>query len=143
LDLATLTLLVDRNEPVIALEVSASAEYPVLAALGISVVEALRDSALTGNVVAAGDLSAGLDARAPLAELPGAAEWNAAVVDLFTVGEGERLADLGPSEAADVGARGWAPLCVLHGAAASAGLDLAVRRYAASRGVGYLVMSAR
>lgn len=143
LDLATLTLLVDRNEPVVALEVSASAEYSVLSALGISVVQALQDSGLTGNVVAAGDLSAGLDAKAPLAERPGAVEWNAAVVELFTVGEGERLAALGPDEAARVGARGWAPLCVLHGAAVSAGLNLAVRRYAAPRGVGYLVMSAR
>lgn len=143
LDLATLTLLVDRNEPVVALEVSASAEYSVLSAVGISVVQALQDSELTANVIAAGDLSAGLNAKAPLAERPGAIEWNAAVVELFSAGEGERLAALGPNEAMRVGARGWAPLCVLHGAAVSAGLDLAVRRYAASRGVGYLVMSAR
>jgi hypothetical protein len=32
---------------------------------------------------------------------------------------------------------------VLHGAVVSAGLRLALRRYAAPRGVGYLVMSSR
>ena len=143
LDLATLTLLVDRNEPVVALEVSASAEYAVLSALGVSVVKAFEEAGLTGNLVVAGDLSAGLDARAPLAERPGAAAWNAAVVELFTEGDGERLATLGPDDAAKVGARGWAPLCVLHGAVMSAGLDLAVRRSVAPRGVAYLVMSAR
>jgi hypothetical protein len=143
LDLATLTLLVDRREPVVALEASASAEFTVLSPLGTSVVQALQESDLTANLVVTGDLSAGLHANAPLGERDGAPEWNARVVELFSEGSGEKLAELGPSHAAKLGARGWAPLCVLHGATMSAGLRLAVRRYAAPRGVGYLVMSAR
>jgi aromatic ring-opening dioxygenase LigB subunit len=143
LDLATLTLLVDRREPVVALEASASAEFSVLSALGTSVVEALQESELTANLVVAGDLSAGLDAGAPLAERDGAAAWNARVVELFTDGQANGLGELGPHGAAQVGARGWAPLCVLLGAAVSTDLRLTVRRYAAPRGVGYLVMTAR
>lgn len=143
LDLATLTLLLDRNEPVVALEVSASAEFAVLSALGVSVVEALYEAKVTGSLVVAGDLSAGLTPRAPLAELPGAAAWDQAIVAQFADGVGQQLATMGPTGAARVGARGWAPLCVLHGAAASVGMELAVRRYAAPRGVGYLVMSPR
>ncbi|HSK90030.1 MAG TPA: hypothetical protein VK875_01840 [Euzebyales bacterium] len=143
LDLATLALLVARTEPVVALEVSASTEFPVLSALGTSVVQALQDEHLSANLIVAGDLSAGLDDRAPLAARTGAGAWNNSVVDLFSNGHADRLGELGPDRAAEVGARGWAPLCVLHGAAASAGLTLAVRRYAAPRGVGYLVMSTR
>jgi aromatic ring-opening dioxygenase LigB subunit len=143
LDLATLTLLVDRREPVVALEASASAEFSVLSALGTSVVQALQESQLTANLVVAGDLSAGLHDGAPLGERQGAAAWNARVVELFSDGAAEGLDTLGPHAAAQVGARGWAPLCVLHGAAMSADLRLAVRRYAAPRGAGYLVMTAR
>jgi hypothetical protein len=143
LDLATLTLLVDRNVPIVALEASASAEFSVLSALGVSVVQALQETGLTANLVAAGDLSAGLHERSPLARRDGAEAWDARVVDLFNRKQSAGLAELGPHDAAAVGARGWAPLCVLHGAAVSAGLRLALRRYAAPRGVGYLVMSSR
>jgi hypothetical protein len=143
LDLAVLALLVDRRVPVVALEVSASAEFSVLSALGTSAVQALDDAGVTGVMVAAGDLSAGLNDAAPLAALPGAQRWDADVVGLFTRGVTEELADHGPVAAAAVGARGWAPLCVLHGAAASASLTLSVRRYSAPRGVGYLVTSTR
>lgn len=143
LDLATLTLLVDRREPVVALEVSASAEFAVLSAVGTSVVQALQEAQMSANLVVAGDLSAGLRTDSPLGRCDGAAAWNDRVVALFSTGETERLGELGPHLAADVGARGWAPLCVLHGAAASADLRLAVRRYVAPRGVGYLVVSAR
>jgi hypothetical protein len=142
-DLATLTLLVDRSEPVVALEVSASAEFPVLSAVGTSVVQALQEAELTANLVVAGDLSAGLDAGSPLGERDGAATWNARIVESFTNGDARGLAERGPHEAMEVGARGWAPLCVLSGATQSAGLRLAVRRYAAPRGVGYLVMNTR
>jgi aromatic ring-opening dioxygenase LigB subunit len=142
-DLATLTLLVDRREPVVALEVSASAEFPMLSAVGTSVVQALQEAELTGNLVVAGDLSAGLDEGSPLGQRDGAEDWNARVVESFTNGDAGALAELGPQAAAEVGARGWAPLCVLYGAAESADLRLAVRRYAAPRGVGYVVMNAR
>jgi hypothetical protein len=141
LDLAVLALLVDRRVPVVALEVSASAEFSVLSALGTSAVQALDEAGLTGVMVVAGDLSAGLNDAAPLAALPGARQWDADVVALFTRGNVDELAAHGPDAAASVGARGWAPLCVLHGATASASLDLSVRRYSAPRGVGYLVLS--
>lgn len=142
LDLAVLALLVDRRRvPVVALEVSASAEFSVLSALGTSAVQALDEAGFTGVMVVAGDLSAGLNNAAPLAALPGAASWDADIVELFTRGDTGDLAEYGPDAAAAVGARGWAPLCVLHGAAASASLPLSVRRYSAPRGVGYLVLS--
>lgn len=141
LDLAVLALLVERATPVVALEVSASAEFAVLAALGTSIVQALAEAELTAGIVAAGDLSAGLHDGSPLAALDGARGWDAQVVDVFTQGHPEQLADLGPDRAAAVGARGWAPLSVLHGAAASASLELRVRRYAAPRGVGYLLLA--
>lgn len=143
LDLASLALLVDREAPIVALEVSASAEFGVLSALGASVVQALSEARLSGNIVAAGDLSAGLHDGSPLSARAGAQEWDARVVDLFEAGRGGSLAELGPEPAAQVGARGWAPLCVLHGAVASAGLELTVRGYTAPRGVGYLVLATR
>lgn len=142
-DLAILGLLAGDTAPVVALEVPASAEFAVLSALGTSVVQALEEAGLAGSMIAAGDLSAGLDGSAPLAHRPGAAEWDARVVASFTDDASGRLAELGPVAAAEVGARGWAALCVLHGAAASARLQLHVRRYTAPRGVGYLVMSGR
>lgn len=141
LDLAVLALLMDRNVPVVPLEVPSSAEFAVLVALGTSIVQALEEAGLTGAVVAAGDLSAGLHDGSPLAARPYAADWDARVVDLFTRGTPAGLAGLGPDAAAVVGARGWAPLCVLHGAATAASLELSVRRYSAPRGVGYLVLS--
>lgn len=142
LDLAVLALLVDRPTPVAALEVSASAEFAVLTALGTSVVQALTEVDLSASIVAAGDLSAGLHEGSPLAARDGAREWDAQVVEAFTQGRPSDLADLGPHRAADVGARGWAPLSVLHGAATSASLTLRVRRYSAPRGVGYLLLAA-
>ncbi|CAN5899925.1 hypothetical protein BH23ACT10_BH23ACT10_10390 [soil metagenome] len=143
LDLAVLGLFAGRSTPVVALEVPATAEFAVLSALGTSVVQALGEAELTATLVVAGDLSAGLDDHAPLASRPGAVEWDARVVELFTRDATDGLAQLGPGPAADVGARGWAALCVLHGAVASARLALHVRRYTAPRGVGYLVMSGR
>lgn len=140
-DLAVLALLVDRDVPVVPLEVPSSAEFPVLAALGTSVVQALEEAGLTGTLVAAGDLSAGLHDGSPLAARPNAADWDERMVDLFAHGKSAGLADLGPETADAVGARSWAPLCVLHGAAAAASLELAVRSYSAPRGVGYLVLS--
>ena len=140
LDLAILALLVDRHVPLVPLEVPSSAEFPVLAALGTSIVQALEEAGLTGTLVASGDLSAGLHDGSPLAARPHAADWDARVVDLFTRRASAGLADLGPDAADRVGARGWAPLCVLHGAAAAASLELSVRDYSAPRGVGYLIM---
>lgn len=142
LDLAVLALLVDRPTPVVALEVSASAEFGVLTALGTSVVQALAEVDLSTSIVAAGDLSAGLHDGSPLAAREGAREWDAQIVEAFTHGRPDTLADLGPDRAADVGARGWAPLSVLHGAATAASLTLRVRRYSAPRGVGYLLLAA-
>jgi hypothetical protein len=141
LDLSVLALQVDRGVPVVPLEVPSSAEFGVLAALGTSVVQALEEAGLTGDLVVAGDLSAGLHDGSPLAARPGAVEWDAHLVSLFTHGRSNELDTLGPEDAAVVGARGWAPLCVLHGAAAAASLELAVRRYSAPRGVGYLMVS--
>jgi aromatic ring-opening dioxygenase LigB subunit len=143
LDLGILGLLVGRSTPVVALEVPATAEFAVLSALGASVVHALAEAELSGRMVVAGDLSSGLEDRSPLGLLSGAVAWDARVVGLFTNDASARLAELGPGPASAIGARGWAALCVLHGAVASTPLQLHVRRYAAPRGVGYLVMSTR
>lgn len=141
LDLAVLGLLVGGPAPVVALEVPSTAEFAVLSALGASVTQALAEAELSGTMVVAGDLSAGLEDRSPLGTRAGAVEWDARVVELFTNDVSEQLADLGPGRASAVGARGWAALCVLHGAVAAAPLRMRVRRYTAPRGVGYLVMS--
>lgn len=90
-------------------------------------------------VVAAGDLSAGLTAKAPLTLLGGAHAWEDEVVELVAGDHLERLARLGPQEARRVGARGWAPLVLLGGICRAAALGLVVRHHAAPRGVGYLV----
>lgn len=140
-DLAVLALLLADRGPVVALEVPPSTESAVLTALGASVVHALEEVGLAATVVAAGDLSAGLHGQSPLAALDGAAAWDAAVVEAFAAGRPDDLATLGPERARLVGARGWAPLAVLHGAAMAGSVPLRVRRYSAPRGVGYLLLT--
>lgn len=143
LDLACLALLVAQRGPVVALEVSATAEFATLSAVGTAVVQALDDADLTGCVVVAADLSAALADHSPLAARPGAQRFDDQVVDVCASGQLDALAALGPREAGAFGARGWAPLCVLSGVVDSARLALSVRSYAAPRGVGYLVATAR
>lgn len=91
-------------------------------------------------VLAAGDMAAGLSAKAPRHEVAGAAEWDAAATAAVGAGDVAGLAALGPEEARRVGSRGWSALVVLLGALEAGGLKLSVA-YDAPRGVGYVVGS--
>lgn len=144
LDLAVLVQLVQQHHggPVVPLAVPATASTEGLLALGSAIAAAFRAQPRRAGVVAAADLSAGRTERAPLALVPGAVDWDAQVIDIVASGRLGRLTRLGPGEAQRVGARGWAPLVVLHAVCQAAKLAMVVRASAAPRGVGYLVASA-
>jgi len=116
-------------------EVKNAIDTPMAEALA----RALEDRRVA--VVAAGDLSAGLTPKAPLTLVEGATAWEEEVVDVVAGGRLERVARMGPGEAARVGALGWAPLVVLAGVCRAAAIGMVVRHHAAPRGVGYLVAS--
>jgi hypothetical protein len=125
--------------PALPLNVPPTADFDVLVSVGASIGEAVADTDLTAAVLAASDLSAGLDAASPAAAVDGAEQWDAAVVAAVQRGELGRLRDLGPEEAERVAARGWAPLAVLHGVCAVGRLQPQLLGYLAPRGVGQLV----
>jgi hypothetical protein len=133
---AVLVHLLGADRPVVGVAV-VPGEGQRLVALGEAIAGALEG--LTAVLVAAGDLAAGLTDKAPLALVKGAREWDERVVDAVASGRLDGIPRMGPEEALRVGALGWAPLCVLHGALARQRLGLVVRAYAAPRGVGYLV----
>lgn len=145
LALAALALHVraGRAVPLVPICVPRAASAESLIGVGGGIGEALRASGRRAVLVAAGDLAAGLTAGSPLALVDGARAWSDTAVDVVASGRLHGLAGLGPAEAARVGALGWAPLVVLHGALAVAKLGLAVRLHAAPRGVAYLVASGR
>lgn len=130
---------VGDDSPVVPVTVPPAASADVLVGLGAGIASALDGPDVRVVVIAAGDLSAGLTPRAPLAAVPGARDFDARVVDVVAGGRLDALARLGPDEARRVGSSGWAPLVVLHGACARSGTGMVVRTYAAPRGVGYLV----
>lgn len=139
LGLSVLALLIGGSAPLVPMAVPRSAGFDALAATGTGVAEAVADATTRAVVVAAGDLSAGLDVRAPLYLIEGAADWDAQVIDAVDSGRLDGLARLGPEHAKRVGALGWASMAVLHGAVARSKLGLVRRHYSAPRGVGYLV----
>lgn len=125
------------DAPVVPVAVDPCAQAEALVGAGAALADAVGDRRAV--VLASGDLSAGLTERAPLALVEGAEAWDGQVVDAVASGRLDRLAWMGPGEARRVGALGWAPLVVLHGICERARLGTMVRRYAAPRGVGYLV----
>lgn len=142
LGLATLALLLGDAGHTVAISVPPSASFEALTAVGTGVAEAVGEGeapARRAVVVAAGDLSAGLGEDSPLTALPDAQEWDDRVVEVVDGGRLDGLADVGPEQAARVGAQGWAPMAVLHGATARAKLGVARRHYSAPCGIGYLV----
>lgn len=149
LGLAVLALLVEVPAPFVLMAVPRNAGFEALTATGAGVAGAfsapMDDPGGAGArepravVIAAGDLSAGLGERSPLYAVEGAREWDDQVLDVIGSRRLEGLGRLGPGEAARVGALGWAPMAVLHGAAARAKIGLVPRHYSAPRGVGYLV----
>ena len=141
LNLAVLTLHVGEVAPIVPLAVPASAAFDVLVGLGASIARTFADPDLRVTVVVAGDLSTGLTEKSPLHLVDGAIFFDEQAVAAVDSSRLDALRRLGPGEARRVGAPGWAPLAVLHGAAASAKIGMVVRHYSAPRGVGYLVAS--
>lgn len=127
------------HAPVVPLAVAPQEMGTALAGSGERIAEALGGHGRRAVLIASGDLSAGLTAAAPLGLVDGARSWDDQAVDAVASGRLDGLLRLGPEEAQRVGAIGWAPLVVLHGALAAAKIGTAVRDYRAPRGVGYLV----
>jgi hypothetical protein len=141
LDLAVLTLLVGGEAPLVPMEVPPTASFDALTGIGVGVAAAVSDPDLRAIVVASGDCAAGLSEAAPLHLLPGARAVDEQILDAVDSGRLDGLRRIPPAEAGRVGARGWAPMAVLHGALARAQLGIMRRHYSAPRGVGYLVAS--
>lgn len=139
IDLAVLTLLLGQGRPSVAVSVPAGAGFGTLSDGGRRLADALGAGGHDAVVVVSGDLAAGLGERSPLYTVQGAREFDAGVVDAVDRSRLDALERLGPEEAQRVGARGWAPLALLHGVLERSKLGLVRRRYAAPRGVGYLV----
>jgi hypothetical protein len=139
---AVLARLVHRlrgEVTVLPVSVAPETDGQILVNVGASLVEALRDAHRRGVLVATADLSAGLDRTSPRYEIAGADTWDRLATGAIAAGDVDALAALGPSEAARVVARGWAPLTVLAGFAAAARLRPAgAPGYAPVRGVGRL-----
>jgi hypothetical protein len=129
--LAVLALLVG-HEPVTPTALDAGATAGVLS----EHAGALARDPRRIVVLAAGDLSAGLDERSPRFRVEGAQAWDHALVTAVRQGDTGVLAALGPAGARRVAALGWAPIVV---AQAACGGPLRVLHYSAPRGVGYLV----
>jgi hypothetical protein len=134
--LAVLALLFGNRTPVIPISVDACSPTHRLASSGAATATKCQERAV---LLAAGDLSAGLDERSPRHRVEGAVAWDKAVVAAVDTQQPERLAALGPAEARRVAALGWAPIVVAQAACMAAGLRLRVRHYSAPRGVGYLI----
>ena len=141
LELGVLALQWPGAPPLIPLTVPATATFDTLVASGAAIAKATDDLDLRAVVIASGDLSAGLTAKSPMHEVSGAIFFDEQATAAVDSGRLDGLGRLGPEEAARVGARGWAPMSVLHGAVARAKIGTVVRHYSAPRGVGYLVAS--
>jgi hypothetical protein len=139
LSLAVLALLIGEGGLLVPVAVPQTASFEALVSVGAGIAEGVAGEDQRAVIIAAGDLSAGLTAAAPLHEVDGARGWNDQLVDVVDSGRLDGLARLGPADAKRVGALGWAPMAVLHGACARAKVGLVVRHYSAPRGVGYLV----
>jgi len=137
--LAALVLLVGAGVPVVPVTVPRCASAGALAATGAAIATAVRDGGERVAVIAAGDLSAGLTDRSPLARVEGAVFWDEQAAAAVDSGRFDGFARLGPAGAGRVGAVGWAPMMVLSGICAEAAIGMVVRHYSAPRGVGYLV----
>lgn len=137
--LALLVRAVRGDTPVLPVAVPPAAAAADLVALGARLVAALRDHAATATVVCCGDLATGLRPGGPGDVIAAAGRWDAAVMRACAGGDLADLPDAGPAEAVRVGARGWAPLVVLHGACRAAGLRPVRATYRAPLGVGQLV----
>lgn len=136
--LAVLAMMLRRQAPAAPIALGSGASAENLRDLGSCLAKDPRRIV----VVAAGDLSAGLDERSPRSRIPGAKEWDKAVLAAVAARDRDALARLGPTEARRVAALGWAPILTAVSASAKAAMTPRVRHYSAPRGVGYLVAHA-
>lgn len=125
--------------PVAAVSVPGTAESEVLSATGAALAEAAYETGTTVSVLVAGDLSAGLHERSPAYLVEGAQDWDDALVADLRVSDWGAIGARGRDEAAQVHARGWAPLVALGGLARASGLETDDVSYHAPLGVGGVV----
>jgi hypothetical protein len=143
-ELAVLALLVGRVRPeacIVAVSVPRRADATALAgtAAGLRGAAAAVDRPVA--VVAASDLAATLTTASPGYLVAGADAWDAAATAAVRAADTSAMAGLGPADAAEVQARGWAPLTVLLELAVALDHRFDEVRYHAPRGVGQLVAS--
>lgn len=96
-----------------------------------------------GHVVVASDLAATLDETSPGYLVPGADNWDQAIIACLDAPADVRervLAESGPADADHFVARGWMPLRILSRVAALGDQALAVLAYQSPRGVGQVVV---
>jgi aromatic ring-opening dioxygenase LigB subunit len=90
-------------------------------------------------LVAAGDLSAGLDVNSPAYRVEGADDFDRRAVAALRAGDHAALAELGPAEARRVHARGWGSLVIASRLDPEPATGERVR-YSTVRGVGQVVL---
>jgi hypothetical protein len=137
-DAAVLAASLPPDRPATAAEVPPAADGGVLVALGAALLRLPERTGRDLQVVAAGDLSAGLGTASPAYALPDAAETQARLVAALRAGDPDAVAAMGPA-VAGAAVRSWAPLCVAASAAAAAGLHATSLEVATVRGVGHAV----
>lgn len=137
-DAAVLTAALDGGHRVVAVEVPRAASGDALVAMGASLARTLARQGRAFQVLAAGDLSAGLGTDSPRYRISDAREVQARTVTAVRRGDAEGVADVG-SEAAAAAVRSWAAVCVAVGAAATVPGASAEVDVVEVRGVGHLV----
>ncbi|MFP5309076.1 MAG: hypothetical protein ACLGIR_05800 [Actinomycetes bacterium] len=121
--------------PVVGVSVPAAAPAARLAEVGATLRRWADDAGGRTLVAAPGDLSAARDTTSPGYLVDGALDADERAVAALRAGDAVALAGLGPTEAARVAARGWAPLVV----ALAAGADPLDVTHVVTRGVGHAV----
>jgi hypothetical protein len=143
-DLGVLALLCEQaglGGPVLPVEVPRSASGDALGAVASGLRGATDATGRDVALVAAGDLSAGLDTSSPAYLIDGAEAFDRRAVAALEAADHAALVALGPDEAGRVQARGWAGLVVADSLAARDPDERHVR-YSTVRGVGQVVLRA-
>lgn len=139
-DAAVLVATLAGSHAVAVLEAPRQAAGDALVAMGAALARTLSRRGRAVQLVAAGDLSAGLSEHSPRYAIDGAADVQARTVAAVRSGDTRGVADVA-SEAATVALRAWPAMCVAVGAAAavSGGAGPAEVDVLEVRGVGHLV----
>jgi AmmeMemoRadiSam system protein B len=143
-DLAVLALLVADARPeasIVPVVVPRRADPSALSGTAAGLLGAATAVDRPVAVIAASDLAATLTMSSPGYLVEGSGDWDAAATAAVRAADPTAMAALGPNEADQVQARGWAPLTVLLEVAAALGHSFEEVNYHAPRGVGQLVAS--